>query len=185
METATNKEKLNELRNLKNRVLEEISCNTDPKFSKMVSLINENVSAILDESIKDGDIPNNLLDAMIETLKQWEKEIDKYSPQKCWCCSIDNENDTLYLKIHQTKIKKIEEFQGEKMYYTSFGSLPETHIAFTEIDACKKALSRFHQMQKDAMCLIEQAEAKIKELEQQKTEFENIELRNQNRNTNK
>lgn len=103
-----------------------------------------------------------------EEITQIQDEIGKI----CWIytlCEGYDENENIYILAQQAEIEKVV-ILNSKIYYTSVGIYPETHVAFTEIDAYKKALSRFQRMQKDAMCLIKQAEAKIKELEQQKTE---------------
>jgi hypothetical protein len=165
MKTITNKEKVEELKNTQLRVFEKISANADAKVKAFIESFEKFLIPIFDESFEE--VEPFELDYMIKKLQQLEKELDKNLPKKCWCYSVkDDADDAIYLKTYQAKIEKIEEFQGEKMYYTSQGIFPEHNIAFTEIDIYKKALSRFQQMQKDAMSLIAQAEDKIKELEQ-------------------
>lgn len=168
METTTNKEKIEELKNTQLRVLKKISVNADARLKEFIESFEKFLIPIIDETFQE--VEPFELEYLIKKLQQLETELDKNLPQKCWCYSLDDADDAIYLKTYQAEIEKIEEFQGEKIYHTSQGIYPEHNIAFTEIDICKKALSRFQQMQKDAMCLIEQAEAKIKELEQQKTE---------------
>lgn len=169
MKTETNKEKVEELKITQLRVFEKISVNADARLKEFIESFERFLIPIFDESFQE--VESFELEYLIKKLQQIETELDKNQQQNCWCYSVEEDaDDSLHLKISQAKIEKIEESQEGKMCYTSSGFFPKTHIAFTEIDAYKKALSRFHQMQKDAMCLIEQAEAKIKELEQQKTE---------------
>lgn len=162
MET-TNKEKVEELKNTQLRVFEKLSVNADARLKEFIESFERFLIPIFDESFQE--VESFELEYLIKRLQQIETELDKNQQQNCWYYSVEDADDSLHLKISQAKIEKIEEFQGEKMYYTSQGIYPEQNIAFTEIDICKKALSRFQRVQKDAMCLIEQAEAKIKELE--------------------
>jgi hypothetical protein len=167
METTTNKEKVEELKNTQLRVFKKISINADARLKEFIESFEKFLIPIFDESFQE--VEPFELEYLIKKLQQLETELDKNLPQKCWCYSVkDDADDAIYLKTYQAKIEKIEEFQGEKNYLTSQGIFPEHNIAFTEIDIYKKALSRFQRIQKDAMCLIEQAEAKLKELEQQK-----------------
>jgi hypothetical protein len=170
METTTNKEKVEELKNTQLRVFKKISINADARLKEFIESFEKFLIPIFDESFQE--VEPFELEYLIKKLQQLETELDKNLPQKCWCYSVKHDADDtiLCLETYQAEIKEIKEFQGEKNYLTSQGIYHEHNIAFTEIDICKKALSRFQRMQKDAMCLIEQAEAKLKELEQQKTE---------------
>lgn len=98
-----------------------------------------------------------------EEITQIQDEIGKI----CWVytvCEGYEENGNISVLAQQTEILKVVIFKG-KMYYTSVGIYPEHIIAFTEIDAYRKAKEHFETVKHNMSVLIAQAEAKIKELE--------------------
>lgn len=86
----------------------------------------------------------------------------------CWIYTVyegDDENENRFILAEQAKINEIRTYNDNVMYCTTMGFLPKTQIAFTEIDAYKKAKGHFETVQHNMAVLIAQAEAKIKELE--------------------
>lgn len=99
-----------------------------------------------------------------EEITQIQDEIGKI----CWIytvCEGYDENENISILAQQAEIEKVVIFNG-KMYYTSVGIYPEHNIAFTEIDAYRKAKEHFETVQHNTAVLIAQAEDRIKELEQ-------------------
>lgn len=98
-----------------------------------------------------------------EEITQIQDEIGKI----CWIytvCEGYDENENIIVLAQQAEIFKVLIFNG-KMYYTSIGIYPEHNIAFTEIDAYRKAKEHFETVQHNIAVLIAHAEDKIKELE--------------------
>lgn len=98
-----------------------------------------------------------------EEITQIQDEIGKI----CWIytvCEGYDENENIFVLAQQAEIEKVV-ILNSKMYYTSVGIYPEHNIAFTEIDAYRKAKGHFELVKHNMGILIAHAEAKIKELE--------------------
>lgn len=95
-----------------------------------------------------------------EEITQIQDEIGKM----CWVYTTAYDSYHCIVNVEQAEILKVVIFNG-KMYYTSIGIYPEYNIAFTEIDAYRKAKGHFETVQHNMTVLIAHAEDKIKELE--------------------
>ena len=85
----------------------------------------------------------------------------------CWVYHVTYDSCHCIVNVEQAEILKVVIFNG-KTYYTSCGIYPEYNVAFTEIDAYKKAKEHFETVKHNMAVLIEHAESKIKELKQKK-----------------